>query len=34
MRIMEQEDNEGLDEEPVSSKVLDKNTLKFYADEK
>ena len=34
MRIMEQEDNEGLDEEPVSSKVLDKNALKFYADEK
>lgn len=34
MRIMEQEDNEGLDEEPVSSKVLDENALKFYADEK
>lgn len=34
MRIMEQEDNEGLDEEPVSSKVLDKKALKFYADEK
>lgn len=34
MRIMEQEDNEGFDEEPVSSKVLDKNALKFYADEK
>lgn len=34
MRIMEQEDNEGFDEEPVSSKVLDENALKFYADEK
>ena len=34
MRIMEQEDNEGLDEEPVSSKVLDENALKLYADEK
>ena len=34
MRIMEQEDNEGLYEEPVSSKVLDENALKFYADEK
>lgn len=34
MRIMEQEDNEGLDEEPVSSKVLDENALKFYADER
>ena len=34
MRIIEQEDNEGLDEEPVSSKVLDENALKFYADEK
>lgn len=34
MRIMEQEDNEGLDEEPVSSKVLDKNALKLYAAEK
>lgn len=34
MRIMEQEDNEGLDEEPVSSKVLDENALKFYAAEK
>ena len=34
MRIMEQEDYEGFDEEPVSSKVLDKNALKFYADEK
>ena len=34
MRIMEQEDNEGFDEEPVSSKILDENALKFYADEK
>ena len=34
MRIMEQEDNEGFDEEPVSSKVLDENALKFYAAEK
>lgn len=34
MRIMEQEDNEGFDEEPVSSKVLDENALKLYADEK
>lgn len=34
MRIMEQEDNEGLYEEPVYSKVLDENALKFYADEK
>ena len=34
MRIMEQEDNEGFDEEPVSSKVLDENALKFYADDK
>ena len=34
MRIMGQEDYEGFDEEPVSSKVLDKNALKFYADEK
>lgn len=34
MRIMEQEDNDGFDEEPVSSKVLDENALKFYADEK
>lgn len=34
MRIMEQEDNEGLYEEPVSSKVLDENALRFYADEK
>lgn len=34
MRIMEQEDNEGFDEEPVSFKVLDENALKFYADEK
>ena len=34
MRIMEQEDNERFDEEPVSSKVLDENALKFYADEK
>ena len=31
---MEQEDNEGFDEEPVSSKILDGNALKFYADEK
>lgn len=34
MRIMEQEDNEGFNEEPVSSKVLDENALKLYADEK
>lgn len=34
MRIMEQEDYEGFDEEPVSSKVLDENALKLYADEK
>lgn len=34
MRIMEQEDNEGFDEKPVSSKILDENALKFYADEK
>lgn len=34
IRIMEQEDNEGFDEEPVSSKVLDENALKLYADEK
>lgn len=34
MRIMEQEDNEGFDEESVSSKVLDENALKFYAAEK
>lgn len=34
MRIMEQEDYEGFDEKPVSSKVLDENALKFYADEK
>lgn len=34
MRIMEQEDNEGFDEEPVSSKVLDEKTLKSYSDEK
>ena len=34
MRIMEHEDNEGFDEEPVSSKVLDENALKLYADEK
>ena len=34
MRIIEQEDNEGFDEEPVSSKVLDENALKLYADEK
>lgn len=34
MRIMEQEDNKGLYEEPVYSKVLDENALKFYADEK
>lgn len=34
IRIMEQEDNEGFDEEPVSSKVLDENALKFYAAEK
>lgn len=34
MRIMEQEDNEGFDEEPVSSKALDENALKFYAAEK
>lgn len=34
LRIMEQEDNEGFDEEPVSSKVLDENALKLYADEK
>lgn len=34
MRIMEQEYNEGFDEEPVSSKVLDENALKLYADEK
>lgn len=34
MRIMEQEDNEGFDEEPVSSKVLNEKTLKSYSDEK
>lgn len=34
MRIMEQEDNDGFDEVPVSSKVLDENALKLYADEK
>lgn len=34
MRIMEQEDYEGFDEVPVSSKVLDENALKLYADEK
>ena len=34
MRIIEQEDNDGFDEVPVSSKVLDENALKLYADEK
>ncbi len=34
MRIMEQEDNEGFDEEPVLSKVLNEKTLKSYSDEK
>lgn len=34
LRIMEQEENDGFDEVPVSFKVLDENSLKFYADEK
>lgn len=34
MRVMEQEDYTDLNEEPVSSKVLNEKTLKSYSDEK